>query len=107
MPTREIRKLRTQKKINYDKHVLVVFRSNKNILAQVIEPETKNTLFTVVSNNMEEGTKTEKSQKVGAEIAKRAKEAKITEMTFDRSGYLYHGRIKAMVDAVRENGITI
>lgn len=108
MATREIKKNRSKKKINYAKNVLVVFRSNKNILAQVLEPITKKTVFTVTSiSASKEGDKMTKSKAVGAEVAKKAKEMGIEELIFDRNGYIYHGRIKAMVDAVRENGIKI
>lgn len=107
MATRDIKKNRSKKKVNRDKHVLVVFRSNKNILGQVIEPKTNKTLFTVTSNNMDKGTKTEKAIKVGEEIAKELTKKKIKEVTFDRNGYIYHGRIKAMVDAVRDNKIKV
>ncbi len=107
MATREIRKQRSKKKINYDIPVLVVFRSTKNILAQVLEPKTKKTLFTVSSYNMKKGTKSEKAELVGEQIAKKAKTKKIERMVVDRNGFTYHGRIKALVDSVRKNGITI
>jgi large subunit ribosomal protein L18 len=51
------------------------------------------------------GGNIEAAKKVGAEIAKRAKKAKITKVVFDRGGYLYHGRVEALADAARENGL--
>lgn len=107
MSTQEIKKLRTSKRIDYRKSVLVVSRSNKNIMAQVLEPVTKRVIFTVTSSTMKKGTKTEKSTKVGEAIVKFAKKAKITEMVANRNGNLYHGRVQALFEAVRNSGIKI
>lgn len=107
MATREIKRNRSKQKINYSKHVLVVFRSNKNITAQVLAPESKKVLFSVSSSKLEKGTKTEKSHEVGNLIAKKIQESKITEIVADRNGYLYHGRVKALFEAVRSAGINI
>lgn len=86
---------------------LNVFRSNKNISVQIIDDVNDNTLASASSLAMklENGANTEAAIKVGTEIANKAKEAKITKVVFDRGGYLYHGRVKALADAAREAGL--
>jgi large subunit ribosomal protein L18 len=84
---------------------LVVFRSLKHITAQLVDDTTGRTLFTVTSANVGEGKKTEKSTAVGKRVAERAKEAGITRVVFDRAGYKYHGRVKAVADGAREGGL--
>ncbi|MBK6275135.1 MAG: 50S ribosomal protein L18 [Saprospirales bacterium] len=83
---------------------LTVFRSNSEIYAQIIDDTTQKTVVSV-SSLKEKGTKTEKAKAVGAAIAGKAKEANITSVVFDRNGFLYHGRVKALADAARENGL--
>ena len=83
---------------------LTVFRSNSEIYAQIIDDTTQKTVV-YVSSLKEQGTKTEKAKAVGAAIAGKAKEANITSVVFDRNGFLYHGRVKALADAARENGL--
>lgn len=107
MAIREIKKQRSKKRTDYSKNVLVVSRSNKNISAQVLEAVTKRVLFSATSNNIKSGTKTEKSTKVGELIGKKLKEAGIEELVSDRNGYLYHGRVKAVFDAVRAEGVIL
>ncbi|MFV0250263.1 MAG: 50S ribosomal protein L18 [Bacilli bacterium] len=88
---------------------LNVFRSNQNIFAQIIDDEIGVTLVSASSIDKElklsNGGNIEAATKVGELVAKRAKEAKITKVIFDRGGYLYHGRVKALADAARENGL--
>ena len=88
---------------------LSVFRSNANITAQIIDDEKGVTLVSASSLekelNLKNGGNVEAAKVIGAEIAKRAKKAKIKEVVFDRGGYLYHGRVKALADAARENGL--
>ena len=88
---------------------LNVFRSNSNIFAQIIDDEKKVTLASASSIDKElkikNGGNVEAASKVGELLAKRAKKAKITKVTFDRGGYLYHGRVKALAEAARENGL--
>ena len=85
---------------------LVVFRSLKHITAQLVDDTQGRTLFTVTSASIEgEGKKTEKSAAVGKRVAERAKEAGITRVVFDRAGYKYHGRVKAVADGAREGGL--
>lgn len=83
---------------------LCIFRSNSEIYAQIIDDVQSKTLMTV-SSLKSTGTKTEKAKAVGAGIAAKAKEAGITQVVFDRNGFLYHGRVKALADAARENGL--
>lgn len=88
---------------------LNVFRSNKNIFAQIIDDEAGVTLVSASSIDkdlkLENGGNVEAAVKVGELLAKRAKEANIKTVTFDRGGYLYHGRVQALADAARENGL--
>ena len=88
---------------------LNVFRSNSNIFAQIIDDEASKTLVSASSIDkelkLENGGNVEAATKVGELLAKRAKKAKITKVVFDRGGYLYHGRVKALADAARENGL--
>ena len=88
---------------------LNVFRSNAHITAQIIDDIKGVTLVSASSLekelNLKNGGNVEAAKLIGAEIAKRAKKAKINEVVFDRSGYLYHGRVKALAEAARENGL--
>lgn len=92
-----------------DRPRLNVFRSNANITAQIIDDEKGVTLVSASTLEKElkisNGGNVEAAKKIGEEIAKRAKKAKITEVVFDRGGYLYHGRVKALAEAARENGL--
>ena len=88
---------------------LCVFRSNTSIYAQIIDDETKTTLVSASSLDkdlkIKNGSNIEAAKVVGKSIAEKAKKAKITKVVFDRGGYLYHGRVKALADAARENGL--
>lgn len=85
---------------------LTVFRSNKQIYAQVIDDITGKTLAAASSLKMtEKAPKKEIAAKVGELIAKSAQEAGVTTVVFDRNGYLYHGRIKELADAARKGGL--
>lgn len=86
---------------------LSVFISNTHISAQVIDDTTHATLVAVstVGNKKLTGTMTEKATWVGTEVAKKAVAKKIKKVAFDRGGRKYHGRIKALADAARENGL--
>lgn len=85
---------------------MTVFRSNKQIYVQVINDETGTTLVSASSLKMaEKVAKKEQAAKVGEAIAKKAIEAGISEVVFDRNGYLYHGRIKELADAARNGGL--
>jgi large subunit ribosomal protein L18 len=82
-----------------------VFRSNKQIYVQIIDDENGKTLASASSLGMEAMPKVEQATKVGALIAQKAQEAGVTTVVFDRNGYLYHGRVKAVADAAREGGL--
>ena len=88
---------------------LNVFRSNGNIFAQIIDDEKAVTLVSASSIDkelkLENGGNVEAATKVGELLAKRAKKAKITKVVFDRGGYQYHGRVEALANAARENGL--
>jgi large subunit ribosomal protein L18 len=85
---------------------LTVFRSNTQIYAQLIDDVTGVTLASASSLTLKEKVaKVEQAAKVGALVAKVAKAAGITEVKFDRNGYLYHGRVKQLADAAREGGL--
>jgi len=82
-----------------------VFRSNKQIYVQIVNDEEHTTLVAASSLGMEKCNKSEQAAKVGELIGKKAIEAGITTVVFDRNGYLYHGRIKAVADAARNAGL--
>jgi large subunit ribosomal protein L18 len=83
---------------------LVVYRSLKHIYAQLVD-DTKNHTLATVSDDDLQGKKAEKSAQVGKRIAAKAKENGITRVVFDRAGYKYHGRVKAVADGAREGGL--
>ncbi|PJR04724.1 50S ribosomal protein L18 [Avrilella dinanensis] len=87
---------------------LSVFRSNKEIYAQIIDDVNGVTLAAASSRDKEvnaEGTKTEMAVAVGKAIAEKALKAGIEKVSFDRGGYLYHGRVKSLADGAREAGL--
>ena len=81
-----------------------VFRSNKQIYVQIINDMNGTTLVSASSLGMETCPKKEQAAKVGELAAKKALEAGITTVVFDRNGYLYHGRVKEVADAARNGG---
>jgi large subunit ribosomal protein L18 len=101
------RHLRVRKKVagTAERPRLVIFRSLKHITAQIVDDTTGRTMMTISSTSIERGKKTEKSTEVGKRIAARAKDAGITKVVFDRAGYKYHGRVKAVADGAREGGL--
>ena len=82
-----------------------VFRSNKAIYVQLINDLEGRTLAAASSKGITEGTKVEVAAKVGEQIAKKAQEIGVTEVVFDRNGYLFHGRVKSLADAARQAGL--
>lgn len=86
---------------------LNVFRSNANIQAQIIDDVKGHTLVSASSEalKLENGGNVDAAKAVGAELAKRALEKNIKKVVFDRGGYLYTGRVKALADAAREGGL--
>jgi large subunit ribosomal protein L18 len=91
------------------KHRLSVFKSNSEIYAQIVSDSEGKTVLAASTNEKSlkaaKGTKTEKAKLVGKLIAEKAIAAGINEIVFDRNGFIYHGRIKALADAARENGL--
>jgi large subunit ribosomal protein L18 len=100
-------KFRIRKSVNgtAERPRLSVFRSNKQIYAQVINDLTGTTLVSASSLGLEKMAKIEQAQKVGTLLAEKAKAAGVEKVVFDRNGYLYHGRVKALADAAREGGL--
>lgn len=86
---------------------LSVYVSNKNVSAQLIDDAAGKTIayVTTVGQKAVAGTMTERAAWIGTEIAKQAKTKKIKQVVFDRSGKLYHGRVKALADAARNAGL--
>ena len=91
---------------------LSVFRSSKHIYAQVIDDEAGTTLVAASSiektsrESLKTGASVDAAKAVGKLIAERAQEKGIKDVVFDRGGYLYHGRVKALADAARESGLS-
>ena len=87
---------------------LAVFKSLKHIYVQVIDDATGKTIIAASTRDKDasaKGANAASAKAVGAAIAKKAKDKGITRVVFDRGGYLYHGNIKALADAARENGL--
>jgi large subunit ribosomal protein L18 len=110
MDTKAIRRKRIhlgiRKKIRgtSSKPRLSVFRSNKEIYVQAIDDVNRATICAASSKGIT-GNKSEKAKGVGIQIGQKLKDINITTAVFDRSGYLYHGRVKALADGAREAGI--
>ncbi|MBI5217375.1 MAG: 50S ribosomal protein L18 [Bacteroidia bacterium] len=105
-------KMRIRKLVSgtHDKPRMSVFRSNKQISVQLVDDKNGNTLIAASSLEKEISEKKgikkiEQASLVGKLIAKKAIEKGITAVTFDRGGYLYHGRVKSLADAAREGGL--
>ena len=114
--TRERKKYRVRNKLkkfsNQDRFRLSIFRSAKNISAQIIDDTNNATLLSVSSVEkdikiMNKKNKTEISKIVAEKLAKKAQAIKITKIYFDRGIYKYHGRIKIFADTLRKNGMEI
>ena len=104
------RALRVRRKIAAgDKPRVSVFRSLNNIYAQIIDDNSHATLVSCSSLDFKDvkGDKKAIANQVGKELAKRAKEKGLTEATFDRGRFLYHGRVKALAEGLREGGLKI
>ena len=106
---RKRRHLRVRGKISgtAERPRLCVYRSNKNIYAQVIDDVKGVTLASAstVDKEVSGKTKTDQAASVGQLVAKRATAKNISNVVFDRGGYLYHGRVQALAEAARENGL--
>ena len=107
------RQVRVRKKIRgtAQRPRLNVFKSSRHIYAQLIDDASGNTLLAVSTVNDEASAELkytgniEAARKIGSEIAKKALAQEITTVVFDRNGFLYHGRVKALAEAARENGL--
>ncbi|MBS1536327.1 MAG: 50S ribosomal protein L18 [Bacteroidetes bacterium] len=108
------RKLRVRKKITGtpERYRLSVYRSLKHIYAQIIDDTQNLTLVSastvekeIIGSITNESTKSDNSKLVGALLAQRALAKNISSVAFDRNGYIYHGRVKALADAAREAGL--
>jgi large subunit ribosomal protein L18 len=110
---REKRKIRVRKKVRgtSQRPRLNIFKSAKHMYAQLIDDETgatlvaTSTLVDEVSEGLAYTGNIDAAKKVGAVIARKALEKDITSVVYDRNGFLYHGRVKALAEAARENGL--
>lgn len=107
--TRDKRKARTRQKMHGtpERPRVAIFRSHQNIYAQIIDDEKMVTLVGLSEKHLENAPikKIERAHALGKLLAEKAVEKKIKTIVFDRSGYTYHGRIKALADGMREGGL--
>lgn len=89
------------------KPMVRVSKSNKNVVAQLFDVEKGKTIFSMSTSSIKKGTKTEKATALGKEFAKKMAKAKVENAVFNRNGFVYHGRIKAFAESLRENNIKI
>ena len=112
--SRKKRQVRVRRKItgSVERPRLCIFRSTKHIYAQIIEDTTGTTLVAAstlsaeIADGLKSGGNIEAAKAVGKAIAEKALAKDIKQIVFDRNGFLYHGRIKALADAAREAGLT-
>jgi len=106
---RRVLRVRSRQESRGSKLRISVFRSLKYIYAQIIDDNKQVTLLSFSSHHLkgDVGSKAEQAKKVGLELGKMAMSKNLTEVFFDRGGYLYHGRIKALVDGLREAGLKV
>ncbi len=108
---RKARVRRSLRRAQGDRPRLSVFRSSRHIYAQIIDDAKGHTLAAASSidaefkGSLEKGTNVAAAAEVGKLVAQRALKAGITKVVFDRGGYIYHGRVKALADAAREAGL--
>ena len=113
VPTKEQRRLRRRRRVRAkvrgtaERPRLSVYRSNRGVFAQLIDDRTGKTLAAVnwIEPELRELQATEQARKAGELLAERAKKAGIEACVFDRGGYRYHGRIKALAEGAREGGL--
>ena len=116
MPTLTVREARARRHRRVRRRIygtrerprLVVFRSNHGIQAQLVDDSERTTLASAGHTQLKKtfkGTKTEQAAEVGRLLAANAKKVGVEAVLFDRSGYLYHGRVKALADGAREGGL--
>ncbi|RJR16069.1 50S ribosomal protein L18 [Candidatus Microgenomates bacterium] len=106
---RKTRRIRIRNKISgtTKRPRLSVFRSNRTLYAQLIDDEKRITLIGMNDRDIDtkEKNKVARSRELGKTLAEKAKTLKITQVVFDRGGYMYHGRVKALAEGMREGGI--
>lgn len=103
---RQIRQKRVKDKINNPKRFrLSVFRSNRYIYCQLIDDQNSKTIVSASDINSKLKNKTESAKETGVRIAKTGVSKKVKEVVFDRGGYKYHGRVKALAEGAREGGL--
>ena len=111
MQQKDLRRIKRQKRIRARvvgsalKPRLRVTRTNRYIYAQLVNDSNSTTILSVSDIKQKTGNKVSRAKLVGTDIAKKAKEKKITNIVFDRAGYKYHGRVKALADGARESGL--
>ncbi|MBW2458472.1 MAG: 50S ribosomal protein L18 [Deltaproteobacteria bacterium] len=113
LDSRKRRKLRIRKRVigTPERPRLTVYRSARHVYAQVIDDVAGTTLVSAstlakdLRGGLGEGNKTAAAKQVGALVAEQCKSQNITKVVFDRNGYLYHGRVKALADAARSGGL--
>src|ERR1700746_192846 len=107
VPFKRKRRIRAKVEGTVERPRLAVFRSNKNLYAQLVDDAKGHTLVAActLDEEVKGGSSIEGAKALGSMLAKRALAKKISAVVFDRSGYLYHGRIKALADAAREGGL--
>ena len=86
---------------------LTVYRSNQHVYAQVIDDVQGHTLASASSHSLEKGSDVDAATQVGQQLAEKARGAGVEAVAFDRNGYRYHGRVKALADAVRGAGVRL
>lgn len=108
LATRLAKKVRIRKKVrgSSEKPRLCFYRSLSNVYAQLIDDVNHKTILSVSSLDFDKkASLKDMATEVGKLVAQKAKDAKITDVVFDRNGFIYHGRVKAFADAARENGL--
>jgi large subunit ribosomal protein L18 len=107
---RRHRRVRGKLRGTVERPRLVVSRSNKGISAQLVDDDEGRTVAAASWQHLPKtfkGTKTEQAAEVGKLLAQKARQAGVEAAVFDRAGYLYHGRVKALADAAREGGLRV
>ncbi|MCP4337133.1 MAG: 50S ribosomal protein L18 [Mycoplasma sp.] len=99
--------LRIKNRLDITLPRIVVFKSNKNIEVQLIDDQVKKTLATSSSImlKLSNGGNIEAAKKVGKDFGTKISNLKVKKVVFDRSGYIYHGRVKALAESIKENGV--
>ena len=107
--SRSKRKLRIRKKVSgtESRPRVTVYRSNAHIYVQAVDDITGVTIASGNDKDTSKGTNVEKAEKVGASVGKALKSKNIKHVVFDRNGYKYHGRVKAVADGIRESGVEV